>query len=372
MQFARSPREQGDEADPMRSRPRLLLGVLLRDMPRYLWNFYGDEQAYLAIRNRSERLQASPDGSGYRCEWRWTSELHAPKILPSLGRQLMRRALDHHPVHHSGRVERPSPGKPQVSFVIGHRGLARMPHLLATLQSIAAQRDVAVECIVVEQETNSQLGPHMPAWVRLVHAPPPDSAMPYCRSWAFNVGARHARGAVLVLHDNDLLVPMDYAAEICRCIGQGYEVVNPKRFIFYLTQHHTEALFAAGAGVLDHAPEVIVQNTQGGGSVAITRDGFDGIGGMDESFVGWGGEDNEFWDRAQTLRTWPWGRMPLVHLWHAAQPGKRQAEPPTILHYRSLAKTEPLDRVERLRAASRGRVEGPSGWALSDPEGGER
>ena len=33
---------------------------------------------------------------------------------------------------------------PDVTFLIGHRGMARTPHLLATLQSIAAQTGVSV------------------------------------------------------------------------------------------------------------------------------------------------------------------------------------------------------------------------------------
>jgi predicted glycosyltransferase involved in capsule biosynthesis len=43
---------------------------------------------------------------------------------------------------------------------------------------------------------------------------------------------------------------------------------------------------------------------------------------MDEEFVGWGGEDTEFWDRCQTLRVANHTYMPIVHLWHPSQPGK--------------------------------------------------
>ena len=348
----------------MTSATRQLLGVVFRDLSLYLPALMRAGGAHLAIRNRAERLEPAPDGSGYRCDWKWTSELHAPKVIRSLGSRLMRHALAQHPIL---RTDAPSstqarPATPQVSFLIGHRGAARLPHLLKTLETIAAQRGAAVECVVVEQDQHSQLAPYLPPWVRLVHTPPPTAEMPYCRSWSFNVAVKHARGNVLVLHDNDMLVPADYAAEILRRIEQGYEVVNLKRFIFYLSAAHTKGVFEKSIGLLDSPPETIVQNLEAGGSVAITRESYEQIGGMDESFVGWGGEDNEFWERAQTRRVWPWGSLPLVHLFHPAQPGKHDAAYDTAVRYRAMAPIDPRVRIATLRSRPSGRVAGPTGW----------
>lgn len=344
------------------SRIRTLAGIALWDAPIYFraWRSGGD--GWLSVRNRAERLEPAPDGSGQRCLWQWTSDLHSAKHVPRLGRWLMRRALADHPIALENAPQAATGAPPQVSFLIGHRGMARLPHLLMTLRSIAAQRGPAVECIVIEQDGVSQLRPHLPAWVRLVHTPPPAADMPYCRAWTFNLGAQHARAEVLVLHDNDMPVPADYAAWILARIAQGYEVVNPKRFVFYLGEAHTQAVFARGADWLEEAPEAIVQNLEGGGSVAITRQAFEAIGGLDESFIGWGGEDNEFWERAQTRRVWPWAGLPLVHLWHAAQPGKRDATYHTAQHYQALARIDPRERIARLRATAQGRTQGPAGW----------
>lgn len=338
------------------------MGALVKDVPHYLPSLMRGGAGYLAIRNRAERLEPAPDRSGFRCDWQWTSELHAPKLIPSLGRHLMKRALAEHPIRRLDEPGHTGGCGPQVSFLIGHRGMGRLPHLLATLQSIAAQQDAAVECIVVEQDTHAQLAPLLPGWVRLVHTPPPTQNMPYCRSWTFNVAARYAKSAVLVLHDNDMLVPADYAAQILRRVEQGYDVVNLKRFIFYLTQTHTDAVFAGRAGLLDAPPDVIVQNLEGGGSIAITRNGFDEIGGMDESFIGWGGEDNDFWERAQTLHPWPWANLPLAHLCHSAQPGKRDGDYPTAHRYRALAQAAPVARITRLKGIAQGDMNGPAGW----------
>lgn len=331
------------------SAARSMLGVIVKDLPRYLPSLARGGDAYLTIRNRDERLEVGPEKQGYRCDWKWTSELHAPKIIPALGRAMLRKALKAHPVLVADAASTEGADPPDVSFIIGHRGMQRLPHLLATLRSIAAQQGVSFETIVVEQDSEATLSRHVPQGVRVIHTPSTPQ-MPYNRSWAFNAGVKHARGQVLVLHDNDMLIPVDYAAAIAARIRAGYEVVNAKRFIFYLTQAHSEAVMRGDANLLDHAPESIVQNLEGGGSVAITRAAYEAIGGMDESFVGWGGEDNEFWERALTRRTWTWGSMPIVHLWHAAQPGKRDSNYATAVRYRNLSPIDPVARIAALRA----------------------
>jgi hypothetical protein len=340
---------------------RELLGVLLKDLPRYLLALAGNGTGYLALCNRAEHLERAPDGDGYRCAWQWTSDLHAPKLLPFLGRWLMRRALVDHPIRRFSQPVSVS-GQPKVSFIVGHRGMARLPHLLATLESIAGQKDVAFECIVVEQETVSQLAGKLPSWVRHIHTPPPDPDMPYCRSWAFNVGARYARGGMLILHDNDILVPSDCASQHWDRVAQGYEVINLKRFIFFVDEPSTNALFAGETDMSAITLKCIMQNAEGGGSIAITRQAFERIGGMDESFIGWGGEDNEFWERAQACKVWPYGCLPLVHLWHPSQPWKYQSENPTLKHCRDLSKIPVVDRIERLKAANFGDMAGPVGY----------
>jgi len=344
------------------SNTRQLIGVLLKDMPLYLPALVRGGNAHLAIRNRAERLEPAADASGFRCDWQWTSDLHAPKVIPALGRRLMQRAIATHPIAHANTPGPHREPSPQISFLIGHRGIERLPHLTATLRSIAAQEGVRVECIVAEQDAQAQLRDRLPSWVTLLHTPPPAANMPYCRSWAFNIAAQHARAPVLVLHDNDMLVCADYAAQILHRVSQGYDVVNLKRFIFYLSESHTDGVFRGRAGLLDAAPHVIVQNLEAGGSVAITRAGFDAIGGMDESFVGWGGEDNEFWERARTLRAWTWGCLPLIHLWHAPQAGRHDAHCETAKHYRALAQIDPSERIRQLKSVSRGSAHGPVNW----------
>ena len=310
----------------MRSSLRLRAGALLYDWPRFELNL---RTSWIAIRNRNERLTL--DGRGARCEWVHTSDLHIAKVFPSAGARLMRRAFQDWPIVFRDALAPSS--TPDVSFVIGHRGLDRLQHLLATLRSIAGQQDASVECIVVEQSLAPEIAASLPSWVRYFHTPANE---PYNRAWAFNAGAREARGSVLVLHDNDMICPARYAAEAAERAREGWSFLELKRFLFYL-----DALDA-------RVPENVLQNAQGG-SIAAARDAYFAIGGFDESFVGWGGEDNEFWERAETTKSvYAFGYLPFIHLWHAPQAGKQSADAPAVRRYHELKGIPPEERIRRL------------------------
>lgn len=279
----------------------------------------------------------------------------------------MTRALDEWPI---GFADRP-PGKgvsaaPDVSFVIGHRGVDRFPHLSRVIASIAAQAGAEVECIVVEQSPEPEIAARLPGWVRYVHTPAP-RAMPYSRAWAFNVGARVARGGLLVLHDNDMLVPRSYAAEALAVRRGGFEIMNLKRFIFYLGGRASARVFA-GSSVAGR-PGRVVQNLEGGGSVVADRAAYFEVGGFDESFVGWGGEDNEFWERGSVRAVWPWGYLPIVHLRHGHQPEKGRRDRPTAALLEARSRIPAEERVRELSSRAFGRIEGPDP-AYAPAEGG--
>lgn len=340
---------------------RQKLGALGFDLPPFAWRLHRD---WTRIRNRSESLETAPDGVGVRCSWEWTSDLHIAKVFPWTGRRLLERALVDWPI----RFADAPPGSmaaPDVSIVIGHRGKARLPQLLATLRTIAAQRGVSFECIVVEQSDEPEARPALPSWIRYLHTRPPESGMPYCRSWALNAGARLASGTLLAFHDNDMLVPERYASELWRRFGQGFEIINLKRFIFYLDRPETQRFFERAELDPRAKPESVVQNLEAGGSVAAGRDAFFALGGFDEAFVGWGGEDNEFWERAHTRRTWPYGYLPIVHLWHDAQPRKMDRSNPGLQRYAERSALPVARRVEELRSREFGRPDRPSGCAAS-------
>jgi hypothetical protein len=267
-----------------------------------------------------------------------------------LGRWLFRRALADRPIKLAA-APRETAEVPDITFIIGHRGKERAPLLELTLMSIAAQQGAFVEAVVIEQPAGtSELT--LPLWVRHLVTRTPEGT-PYNRAWAFNVGAAAARGQVLVLHDGDMLVPREYARCVMDHVQAGHEVVDLKRFIFYLSESHTREL-CRSKRLPERVPIKIVQNARGGGSMAITTEAYARLGAMDEGFMGWGGEDSEFWERCTLLKVWDYGYLPTVHLWHPDQPRKEQPENPTMSRYSRLAGIAPIDRVRRLASAPRG------------------
>jgi hypothetical protein len=330
----------------VRSSLRTKLGAAIMDWPRFEIGLRND---WTRIRNRQERLEVSPDGLGVACRWQWTSDLHVAKVFPSLAARLMHRALEDWPICFADAPSGDA-ARVQVSFVIGHRGMQRAPQLLATLATIAAQRAIRCECIVVEQSSVAEIRDQLPHWVRYLHTPLPAPDMPYCRSWTLNAGARLAKGRVLVLHDNDMLVPEAYAEQVWRRYEAGFEVVNLKRFIFYFSEGASKQIQAAHRLKPRAAPTAVVQNAEAGGSLAVERDAYFALGGYDESFVGWGGEDNEFWERAQTRRVWPYAYLPIVHLWHSAQARKEDRDNPTLRRHAERSSVPPEVRIGELAA----------------------
>jgi hypothetical protein len=326
------------------------LGVWLYDVVPYLRAAKSSGPSWVSLHNRSEKIRLSEDGRAARCEWDGSTELHAPRVMPVLGRALMRRAFLDHPVRFSSAPAPPVAGRPRVSFIMGHRGSDRLPLLDAVVASIAGQAGVDVECVVVEETLPGHSPSALPSWVRRVHVALTGAEEGFRRGRNFNLGALAAVGETLVFHDGDTLVPSDYAAAISARITAGCEVVDLKRYVFYLSRAHTADVLGRGH-LMARPAEAIVQNLGAGVSIGVSRNAFEEIGGFDDEFEGWGGEDVEFFERAGTRRLDRFGSLPLAHLWHAPQPGKTvHKDTPAMALLRDRKATPPAERILALRA----------------------
>ena len=290
--------------------PRLLPALLLRDK-------------WIKACNRKDFLKIEYGGVDTASIGRWSSDIYACHAFPWLGKRLMKNAFSQWPIKFADKIN--VKVRPKVSFVIPHRGIERLPLLKAVIRSIFAQEDVFVECVVVEQNTVQELF-DLPEGVTYIHSPHTEDPSGWHKAWAYNVGVQKAKADIVVCHDGDIIIPKRYALEVSKYLGdKRFEVCHLQRFLFCLNQKDTMYALENMAVPDDVMPERARQNWQGG-TVAILKDAFWRIGGFDNSFVDWGGEDNEFYDRCQTLNVFKYGYLPFIHLWHEPQQAKENSK----------------------------------------------
>lgn len=217
------------------------------------------------------------------------------------------------------------------SFIIPYRA-ANCPERRLNLQAVLEwlrPRELA-EIIVVEQDTAPTLGdlPPMPG-LRVVFT---YGAGPFNKSWAMNVGARLSKGSLLVFGDADVVCPgLPKAAAAAR---QGVPVVRPFHEVIDLDEAGS-ALVRADVARLSEPGFGAAGATRGdsgetpplcGGMVVFQRGIFSLVGGWDERFQGWGGEDDAMEHKLSRagIRPGVVGDLPGFHLYHP-----RHATPPT-------------------------------------------
>jgi glycosyltransferase involved in cell wall biosynthesis len=143
---------------------------------------------------------------------------------------------------------------------------------------------------------------------------------PFSKAAAVNDAARRARGDIFVILDSDVYMPasvVKHCAErirVARKHGTRLWFV-PYQFIYRLTPEATEH-------VLESSPKDPLRFTGHGHKFGamitiMSREAFEFVGGMDERFRGWGGEDVSFLRAVDTL----WARHKntpndVLHMWH--------------------------------------------------------
>ena len=270
---------------------------------------------------------------------------------------MMFHCLKDWPVHFSNHLEKAS--NPDISIIIAFRGTGRLPQLQCCLASLRAQQDCMIEIILVEQSWERLLGEEDMAGVKYIHARSTSVDMPFNKSWAMNVGARHALAETLVFHDGDIVAPKAYASSVNALLSRGYEVARVPRLVFYPDRAQFETLQASHALERISSVSEVRENCRGI-SLVMKKKSYWEIGGHDESFYGWGGEDDEILQRAETLNVFPGGFIPFIHLWHSAQlekhSGMKEREAWSLKRMR-----EPVpDRIRKLRLLDSGSIDSPA------------
>lgn len=155
---------------------------------------------------------------------------------------------------------------------------------------------------------------------------------PFSKAAACNAGYRAASSAVLALVDADMMVsPGSFLGCVAR-VDEGVDVIRPFGRVVDMDRATTQRVRSGSApwdqelvtGESDRDDEVVPLC---GGLVIVRADAYERAGGMDESFAGWGGEDDAL--STALARTGSDCRILRdgrgFHLWHDRSDGSRYA-----------------------------------------------
>jgi hypothetical protein len=212
----------------------------------------------------------------------------------------------------------------QASYIVTWRESAdadRRANLLTVLTWLT--RVPELEVIVVEQDAIPRINETLPdAGCKWIFA---YNTGPFNKGWGFNIGARHASTRILAFGDADLIVDGVLPQCIAYC-AQGYQTVKPYCKIIDLTPEETAVVRSGDYSFQPPRPEALPPNREGqgefvvfgGGLFFMRTDAFRHVGGWDERFVGWGGEDDAMTYKVERARlsAVELDERCAIHLWH--------------------------------------------------------
>lgn len=141
----------------------------------------------------------------------------------------------------------------------------------------------------------------------------------FSRSKAINIAYRQASKDILVIADSDIVYDPDLLRASATLVTSGQWVIPFSRILRLneptsrlLQRHESRWPLAV-------KPETLAETATGfvGGFNVLDRNAYETVGGYDERFIGWGGEDEAFAYALDTLVS-PHIRLDgeMVHFWH--------------------------------------------------------
>jgi cellulose synthase/poly-beta-1,6-N-acetylglucosamine synthase-like glycosyltransferase len=199
------------------------------------------------------------------------------------------------------------------TYVIGYRHqIDRLNNLRRVLDWINGF--MGVEVLLIEQDTHSKIS-HMGLRCKHVFL---KSNKPYNKSWSFNYATKIAKSNIIVFADSDLLMDPNHFIESLKHLEQ-FEMVNPYNSVIDLDPQESSTQFEdvikinrPGRGETDHQKVPIC-----GGICMFRKDAIQRIGGWNENFIGWGGEDDFVSIKVQHFLNWKQMEAKCYHLFHS-------------------------------------------------------
>ena len=170
-----------------------------------------------------------------------------------------------------------------------------------------------VEVIVVEQDKHSKIS-HLNFKAKHIFT---KSNMPFNKSWAFNVGIKNSTSNLIVFGDSDLIMEPNQFITALNSMSQ-YEMVNPYNTVIDLTQQESTSpleqmiqINRPGRGETD-----IQKVPLCGGICLFRKEAIMRIGGWNEDFWSWGGEDDFQSIKVKQLLSYTELQAKCYHLYH--------------------------------------------------------
>ena len=196
----------------------------------------------------------------------------------------------------------------------------RRENLLAVLSWLGQWPEIDV--VVVEQDAVPRLDGSLEygaGVARFAYNPGP-----FNKSWGLNLAMGFARHSLLAVGDADVIAAQTFAAAVDRC--RTVPAVKPYRNIVDLTPEETLRVRAGEWGLLPSRSAQTLPNREGqgeyvvfaGGLFLIQREWLLRLGGFDERFRGWGGEDDAMTQKLRRagVEAAQIDGPPALHLWH--------------------------------------------------------
>lgn len=147
-----------------------------------------------------------------------------------------------------------------------------------------------------------------------------DNVGDFNRSAARNAGVEKSDSEVVVVIDADNFIEHQRIYEAVETAKFRNALVKPFKLFGYITEESTEKFYDF-FGILDVQHEFINPPQRGftGGAYVMKKHLWQGIGGMDEGFIGWGAEDDAFHILVQNkIGKIIYGSGTDIHLYHPA------------------------------------------------------
>lgn len=150
--------------------------------------------------------------------------------------------------------------------------------------------------------------------------------VPFNRSKAINSVAG-GRWDIAVIADSDTFVPLPQLVQAIDTAQSTRCAVSALTAVAELSRECTETMLNGTVSPLTfHIDTIRTKELETQSSVLVVpRTIWDHVGGFDERFQGWGGEDNAFWKAITLMQSEPKRVTGLAyHLWHPPAPDKHR------------------------------------------------